>query len=372
MLNLRDKVILCLHNLGYSQNKMLTIYEIFDGFENVIPKLQEYKHLVVDALGIQTYNNLQQFVTEEKVDELYNDLLKKQIEVITIYDEDYPYDLRHIKAPPMVLYYRGDIKLLTTEKILAIVGTRKPSSYGKDMTTKFTEDIVKNDVVTLSGLAYGVDTIVAKKTLELGGKHIAVLGNGIDEIYPESNANLAKQILEQGGLIITQFKPGEEPTQFNFPERNRVISGMSTGVLITEAGEKSGSIITANCTSEDGKPLYILPVNLTSKPSLGNLRLLREYPHAVCVCSEDILYGIGAMRLSETLNYGSESLANNNLQLTIEQHLVYDVLLEEGEASFDDLVMQTQMDARELTGLLTEMEMLGIIKNISGNIYSLK
>ncbi len=371
MFSLKDKVIICLHNLGYSSTKMWKLYEIFGDFDNILTDIENKKEEVIKWMGEVVYNNLKNSVTKERVEQLSNNLINKNIGVFTFFNPEYPAFLRHIQNPPILMYYKGDINLLNYKYTLGIVGTRKPSSYGREMTEKFTADMVNNGVVTVSGLAYGVDSIVATKTLELGGRTIAVLANGIDQIYPASNVTLAKKILNQGGLIMTEFKPGEEPTQFNFPERNRIISAISSGVLIPEAGENSGSIITANCTVEFGKPLYILPVNLTSVPSKGNLALLREYPDCVCVCSEDILRGIGALRFSEEMNMSAKNLINSNLQLTIEQQLVYDVLAED-ETSFDDLVIKSKIGPSELIGLLTEMEMLNIIKRVSGNIYSLK
>lgn len=197
------------------------------------------------------------------------------IELIHIYDEYYPKKLQQIYDKPIVLFVKGDKKLLN-EFSLAIVGCRENSKYGEIATKKISYDIAKNGIITVSGLARGIDSIAHKSTLQVKGKTIAVVGNGLDMVYPEENTMLANEIIKQGGAIVSEYIIGTKPEKMNFPARNRIISGLSNGVVVIEAKKRSGTMITVDFALEHGKEVFAVPGNINSKNSEGTNELIKQ------------------------------------------------------------------------------------------------
>ncbi|MBR3280480.1 MAG: DNA-processing protein DprA [Clostridia bacterium] len=197
------------------------------------------------------------------------------INKITIENSVYPNKLRNIYDPPKELYYVGDINLLNN-KIVAIIGCRKASKYGLKIAKIFSEELSKNGITIISGLAIGIDGEAHKNSLKNIGRTIAVLGSGLDIIYPESHIELCKEIINNGGLIISEFPLGTSPSKENFPKRNRIISALSDGVLVVEAKKRSGTMITVDFALEQGKDVFIVPGNIDSLNSEGTNNLIKE------------------------------------------------------------------------------------------------
>ncbi|CCI85543.1 DNA-processing protein DprA [Lactobacillus pasteurii] len=204
--------------------------------------------------------------------ELLIDKIKKQCQVISFFDQEYPSKLRQIYRPPLILFARGDISLLKKE-IVTIVGSRMATNYSQTVLTKLVPNLVKDQIVVASGLAKGVDAIAHRATLDSGGKTIAVVGNGLNYYYPSQNESLQKKIIQQG-LVISEYLPDTRPKPFRFPERNRILAGLSKAVVITEAKVKSGSLITANLALQENRDVYALPGPITSPLSEGPNRLI--------------------------------------------------------------------------------------------------
>ncbi|MEY9866276.1 DNA processing protein [Peribacillus sp. B2I2] len=203
---------------------------------------------------------------------LYED---SQIHCLTIFDDDYPFLLKQIFDPPWVLYFKGDKKLLARRNTLGVVGTRKPTSYGLGALKTILLPLVKKEFVIISGVAAGIDAESHKITLEEGGDTIGVLGGGLLQIYPKSNISLAEEISDRG-LLISETPPEMIAKPWMFPLRNRIISGLSQGVFVVEAKEKSGSLITAQAALEHGREVFALPGNVTSPESLGANQLIQD------------------------------------------------------------------------------------------------
>lgn len=198
-----------------------------------------------------------------------------QIHCLTIFDDGYPFLLKQIFDPPWVLYYKGDKKLLTRKNTLGVVGTRKPTSYGLEALKSILLPLVKKKFVIISGVAAGIDAESHKITLSEGGDTIGVLGGGIMQIYPKSNVTLAEEITNNG-LLISETPPEMKAEPWMFPLRNRIISGLSQGVFVVEAKERSGSLITAQAALEHGREVFALPGNVTSPESLGTNQLISD------------------------------------------------------------------------------------------------
>lgn len=211
---------------------------------------------------------------------------KKEIQCILFSDKKYPKLLRQLPDPPPQLYYRGDLEILNNI-CLAVVGSRKYSEIGKRSCQKIVGPLAKNGIVIISGLAIGIDSIAHQTTLENGGKTVAVLGTGLNDnvIYPKQNIHLLEKIIDNGGLVLTEYPPESRATRYSFPQRNRIIAGLSIGTLVVEADIKSGSLITASCALDYNRDVFAVPYEITQKQ--GTNELLKNGAYLVN-SSEDI------------------------------------------------------------------------------------
>lgn len=281
------------------------------------------------------------------------------IRAIGYNSDEYPDHLRSLLAdPPVVLYCRGDASLLADEsRNMAVVGTRTITRYGKDVTTQFVRAFAYEGLCVVSGGARGVDSLAHRTALECGGKTVAVLGCGVDIAYPPENKELLNEIA-QNGLVVSEYPPGTPPNQFRFPERNRLIAAFSSGVLVTEAGLKSGSLITADLAIEQGKELYVVPGSVFSKQSEGCNAKIKECQAAAVTVPEDIL---GAVARKDDSELG--------VQLSLEQSRIVEILSKEESMHFSELLESSGLLTGELSALLSEMEIYGMVNKLGGNYY---
>jgi len=294
----------------------------------------------------------------DNVDELEKKLEKYHVDYVTIDDLNYPYRLKEIPNAPYVLYYIGDIGVLNDECI-GVVGTRKPSIYGKEMTEKFVKALSREKFCIVSGLAYGVDTIAHQVALNEKGKTVAVMAGGLDSIYPSENEQLAQRIVESGGCLVSEYYIGTKSDSFRFPIRNRIISGLSLGVLVTQASQKSGSLITANYAIEQNRELFVIPANLNLIDSKGTNSLIASIPECVTMSPEKIILSF------RTELHQKEKIAGV-AQMGMDEGVIIE-LLKSGEKTFDELLEATTLNPKILNQKLTTMEISGIIKRLAGN-----
>ena len=205
---------------------------------------------------------------------------KNNIKTINVYDKEYPEKLKNIYGKPRVLYAKGNVELLK-EKSVAIVGSRECSKYGMKISEKLSYNLAKENICIISGLAKGIDRYAHIGALKAGGKTIAVLGNGLDTIYPYENKDLYELILKNNGLIITEYIIGTKPDRMNFPARNRIISALADGIVVVEAAEKSGALITTEFGIEQGKEIFAVPGNIDSSKSVGTNQLIKDGANVV-------------------------------------------------------------------------------------------
>ena len=212
---------------------------------------------------------------------------KNNIDIISIQDKDYPSLLKEIYDPPICLYIRGNKKILNNKSI-AIIGCRDASDYGLNVANEFAYNLSKQNINIISGLARGIDSEAHLGVVRANQKTIAVLGNGLDIIYPKENINLVQNILNSGGAIISEYPLGTKPKKENFPARNRIISGMSKGLLVVEAKEKSGTLITVDFALEQGRDVFVIPGNINSINSVGTNDLIKQGAKVVTTWEECI------------------------------------------------------------------------------------
>lgn len=344
-----------LSSLNLSSKKLIKFFYAFSDEEN-LEKI--VKMAVFEDIFLKDTEKIRNEITIFSVDKYRNMLLDKNIKLLTFEDDKYPDKLRNIDDPPFFLFCKGDESLLN-EKGIAIIGTRMPSTYGKIITEKFARELAEAGLVIISGLAYGVDSISHRQALDAKGKTIAVLGGGFDKIYPSEHTNLAKEI-EENGLLISEYSPDFSATKYTFPQRNRIVAGLSNGVLITEAGEKSGTIITKDYALDNGIDVYAIPGNITSSKSDGTNNII-AHSQGMCVLSpKDILDNLGI----------SFSKKKNVNQLSLEESLILEIL-EDGEKTVDFLCEKTKLNINKLNSLLVALEIKGVVRKSVGGGYVL-
>lgn len=252
------------------KKKLLDIYEEPKNIWDL--SIQELKKI---GLFDNYINEIKNMENKKNLDKYLSFMQKNNIEIITCNDSKYPHKLKELNDTPILIYAKGNTNLLHTTSV-AIIGCRNGSEYGKTVAKKMSYELAKKNITIVSGLAKGIDAYSHTGTLLANGKTVAVLGNGLDTIYPNENVELANNILKNNGLIISEYIIGTKPVKNNFPERNRIISGLSDGVLVVEAKEKSGTFITVDYALEQGKEVYAIPGNILSPYSFGTNTLIKN------------------------------------------------------------------------------------------------
>jgi len=275
---------------------------------------------------------------------------------ITINDDIYPECLKEISDPPERLYYKGNLELLKSERMIAVVGTRNPSSYGKLCCEYMIKKMSKADITIVSGFAKGIDSVAHKTSLITGTKTIAVIASGLDIVYPASNLSLYKEI-EEKGLILTEYEPGTKPFKGNFPQRNRIIAGLSKGVIVVESKDRGGSLITADLALEYNRDVYAVPGDIFSEYSKGCNNLIRDAKAKSLSNIKELLEDYNWENKEET----------KSLKFTKNQQLILDSL--SSEKSLDRILEETKIEQTEILSELINLEIMGLIKSIAGGRY---
>ncbi len=252
-----------------------------------IYKLTKKELIETNGIGEKMVENILKSKDEDYLKKYILYMQKHNIDIININDENYPKILKEIYDPPISLYIKGNKNILNNTSV-AIIGCRQASQYGIKVAKYFGYNLAKNEVNVVSGLAKGIDSYAHIGSICANGKTIAVIGNGIDTIYPKENINIANKILEKGGTIISEYPLGTKPEKMNFPARNRIISGISKSVIVVEAKEKSGTLLTVDFALEQGRDVYVVPGNINSINSIGTNELLKQGAKII-TCYKDII-----------------------------------------------------------------------------------
>ena len=275
---------------------------------------------------------------------------------ITIKDDVYPECLKEISNPPLKLYYKGNLDLLKEERLIAVVGTRNPSSYGKLCCEYMVKKMSRANITIVSGFANGIDSIAHKTSLLTDGKTIAVIASGLDIVYPASNLSLYREI-EEKGLILSEYEAGVKPFKSNFPQRNRIIAGLSKGTIVVESKDRGGSLITADLALEFNRDVYAVPGDVFSEYSKGCNNLIRD-------ARAKSLSNIN--ELLEDYSWNIEEKNENN-KYTKNQLLILNSL--SSEKNLDNILIETKIEQTEILAELMTLEIMGVIKSIAGGRY---
>lgn len=352
--------LLALHSIdGFGPIRLKAILDYFKD-----PKLaweanpKELAHIGIPKNTLEHYSDMRKKLEPEK----YADSIQKMnINWLTIFDENYPKLLKEIYDPPVVLYFKGQVKNWNTPSI-AVVGTRKITGYGKVVTEQFTRELSLCGLTIVSGLARGVDAKAHWTAVGESSQTWAILGGGLNRIYPAENRNLADKITQGYGAIISEFPPDYQSLPGNFPARNRIISGLSLAVLVTEAAEDSGSLITAREALEQGREVFAVPGPITSETSKGTLLLIKQGARLVTE-PEEILQELGLDKV-QSAKLKAQSLKD----LSSSENRILECLKSESR-HLDEICRELKVSTSEISASLIKLEIRGLVKSLGAGNY---
>ncbi len=322
--------------------------------------------LKIPGIGEQTVNAISNHNVFDRAEEELEFIKKNEVKPLFYLDKEYPSRLKHCHDGPLMLYYKGTADL-NVSKIVAIVGTRKATEYGRDMCRKIIEGLAELNVLIISGLAYGIDTWSHKAALDSSLLTVGVLGHGLDRIYPYANRSLAEKMTESGGLLC-EYMSMTLPDRENFPMRNRIIAGMSDAIVVVEAGETGGALITAEIANSYNRDVFAVPGRIGDPHSEGCNKLIKINKAALIQSAKDISY---------ILNWDENKLPKKSIQrelfinMTPEEELIVSILKEKGDLEIDTLLQETAMLPAKAASVLLNMEFGGIIRCLPGKVYRL-
>lgn len=357
MYNLRQRLCILFGERLIPVKKFFQLVDLYDDVNDLLNNFDKDDR-VREILG-DAYNTISSDLKRNFVDKVIAEMTANNVVAVTWYCDGYPNSLRDIDEPPYVLFCKGNADLLRRD-CLAVVGTRKVSSYGRRIAADFTR-VLSEHFVIVSGLAYGVDTLAHESALGENGLTVAVLGSGILNIYPSTNENLAERIVNSHGLIVSEYGLHEMPFPFHFPHRNRIVAGLSRGLLVCQAPQKSGTLSTVELALDQGKDVFVVPGEIYDKGFSGSNRLIKSMQGACVTTPRDIedYYGIDSVKARK-----------QSVQLNFDEQKIADALYL-GAKTFDQLVIETQIAPSELNFLLANLELKSIIARLSGNLYRL-
>lgn len=302
----------------------------------------------------------------ERAEEELKFIEKHKIDTVFFTEKAYPNRLKNCDDSPVLLYYKGNFDF-NAPKFLSVVGTRKITDYGKEICEQIIEDLASENVIIISGLAYGVDICAHKAALKNKMKTAAVLGHGLDRIYPALHRETAKEILENGALI-TDYLSGTNPDRENFPKRNRIVAGMTDAVLVVESSTKGGSLITAEIANSYNRDVFAIPGRVKDKYSEGCNWLISRNKAALVTSAKEIMYMMGWESKTETKKNVQKQLF---IELTAEEKILADILSAKGQTNIDTLTFDSKMSMSKVAATLLNLEFAGVVSSLPGKVYKL-
>ncbi len=337
------------------------LYEYFGDIETAYKaSLSDLKQ--IEGLSVRKAENFIEKRKNINPDKAFEEVEKRGISFVTFDNENYPYMLSQIYNPPMTLYYKGDLFSCNLERTVAFVGSRRASFNGKEGVRKIVKDLAGTDICIVSGLASGIDSISHESAIANNLKTIGVIASGFDFVYPKENKNLYEQIENGAGAVVSEYYPTFEPLKFRFPQRNRIVTGLSYGTVVGEAALKSGALISANLTLEQGRELMCIPGAINNTNTEGVYKLIKDGASLV-TSGEDILNVLNWEKvLIDTVEKTKET------ELPPTEKIIFDIIGIEPK-SFDEIQSKTKLDTESLLTTLTMMEIEGLVQKTEGDRY---
>lgn len=366
------RILLALRTVPHIGNKKAkSLLQHFDGQTGAIFSASPRQLEQVAGIGRTTALSLLTFDRWDEVDKMQKQIESGDFPAFTIFDQAYPSWLAQTADAPLVLWYRGDLSILSSDYI-AVVGTRSASAYGRKITHQLVAELTKAGLGIVSGLALGIDAEAHVACLKSNAPTIAVLGSGIDVIYPGANAKLYHQIVEQKGLILSEQPPGTKPDAGNFPERNRIVSGLSLGTVVIETGKKGGSMITARLALDQNRGVFALPHQVDYLRGEGCNWLLQNGLAKLVMNADDILEDIQFNRAESSGTQPEKEQKPRDWSFLSDQQKALMQVLEAQEHQIDDLAEVLGRKTSELLVDLLELEFQGHVKQLSGKRFTLQ
>lgn len=362
---------------GVGPRKAAQLLERFGSAENVFHALRsELENL---RLKPETIQSILKKEFHEKAEEEFSKVKDQGSDVLILDDGSYPALLREIADPPITLYVRGNWRECFEAPCIGVIGSRRCSTYGRNASEMLARDLAAHGVCVVSGFARGIDASAHRGAIDGKGKTIAVFGTGIDKIYPKENEKLAGEILDSGGAIVSQFPLGTPPLRDNFPYRNRIISGLSLGVLLIEASERSGSLITARLAMEQNREVLAVPGNITSKTSFGTnyliksgAKLVQNWQDVVSEFPAEIAAEILPPKIDEKTKEKHPEENDFPKGLSINEKKIYEKLKSDEHKHIDLLLNESGLSFGELNSALVSLDLKDLILVLPGNNYAKK
>jgi len=347
---------------GLGIKKQLQLLESFSSVKEIFTAPRQLLR-TVEGISEKIIDNILRAQDIDLIKKYHEQLEQAKVRFVTIKEKEYPSLLKEISTPPVGIYVKGDLPSDDLPKV-GIIGARRSSEYGRNVSYSLSKDLARNKVVVVSGMARGIDSMSHRGALDAKGYTIAVLGFGSNECYPIENRNLMNEITKNG-CLISEYPPNTTPLPAYFPARNRIISGLSRAIIVVEAAEKSGTLITVNEAMLEGRDIMAVPGNITSKLSNGTNELIRD--GAIPVSNyRDVLYELGIdNNKTNLLKHNEESVSNN---FSKEEKLIYDCL-GSNPITVDELVIKVKSNAQTVNYLLTILEIKGYIQKLPGQRY---
>lgn len=347
---------------------IITLYEHF-GDIRIAYEASEREISLIEGISVKKVRLFLEGRRKVDITKTYEYVIERGIKTLTYENEGYPYMLKNIDNPPAVLYYKGDLSVCNQEKTLAVIGSRRVSYNAKESLKFVMSDFINTDICIVSGLAAGADTAAHEFALVNNLKTIGVIGAGLNHIYPASNKSLYERIVNGNGAIMSEYYPTFEPLPFRFPQRNRIVSGLSYGTLVVEAALKSGALITANLTLEQGRELMCIPGVINNPNTEGIYKLLKTGATLV-TCGEDVLDAMNWVKNKQQTLFDvtdvNENDENDGFSID-EKKILYTIEIE--PKSFDEIQKMTGISTDELFMALTKLELNEVIEQTLGDRY---
>nr|WP_300005348.1 DNA-processing protein DprA [Tissierella sp.] len=358
-------ILIWLNSIGITNNNISKLEYCFDDIREILD-ISSQNLLSIPGIRKDNLHKILKNRDKNFIRNILINLKNMNISTITVHDKEYPESLHHIYDKPYVLYKKGDL-IKDDSLSIAVVGSRKATSYGIWACEKFTKELVNLGVTIVSGVALGIDTVAHKTAIKEGGRTIGILGNGVDVCYPKKNESLYSEIKNQG-CLLSEFAPGTPPLPYNFPQRNRIITGLSLGLIVIEAKEKSGTSITAYHALEQGKDVFALPGNINSIYSMGTNKLIKD--GAVPLLEiDDILEGIQNIKDNKfNKNLSKKTIDFSSLSET-EGKIVE--IIRQKPTHCDIISYRTGITISTVTSILTILELKGLVQELDNRVFAL-
>lgn len=321
----------------------------------------------MEGIGEVRARSIKQFQAFAEQEEEIRFIETYKIKPLFLTDADYPRRLLHCYDPPTLLFYRGSANL-NSSKVISIIGTRSHSDYGKMMTEKILETLSPHQPLVISGLAYGIDAVAHKSAVKIQLPTVAVLAHGLDAIYPSQHRSLAREMIEQGGGLLTEFRQSTKPDRHNFPTRNRIVAGICDATIVIETGVKGGSMITANLAYSYNRDVFAVPGKTTDSKSEGCNYLIQSNKAVLIRNGEDIIEQMGWEEKKKKRPVQQQLF----VELSNDEKLIVQLLQKQQQLSIDEINLQCNINSSAIAAALLMMEMKGILKSLPGKIFKLQ